>query len=82
MNDKEHAKESFDEYEYYYDSIEEDRDKVCRYIEEKDKYFLATNFLEAAQKRDGIIDNKSYPAEQYLVALEMREALDTVMNSE
>ena len=46
MNDKKHAKESFDEYEYYYDSIGEDRDKVCRYIEEKDKYFLA--FLEAA----------------------------------
>tara|TARA_B100000029_G_scaffold512053_1_gene607686 strand:+ start:266 stop:505 length:240 start_codon:yes stop_codon:yes gene_type:complete len=79
MNDKEHAKESFDEYEYHYDSIGEDRDKVCRYIEEEDKYFLA--FLEAARKRDGIIDNR-YPAEQYLVALEMREALDTVRNSE
>ena len=79
MNDKEHAKESFDGYEYHYDSIEDDRDKVCRYIEEEDKYFLA--FLEAARKRDGIIDS-SYPAEQYLVALSMREALDKVMNSE
>ena len=79
MNDKEHAKGSFDDYDYHYDSIEEDRDKVCRYIEEKDKYFLA--FLEGAQKRDGIISS-SYPAEQYLIALEMREALDTVMNSQ
>ena len=78
MNDKEHAKESFDEYEYY-TNIFEDRDEVCRYIEEKDTYFLA--FLDAARKSDGIIDS-SYPAEQYLIALEMREALDTVMNSQ